>query len=99
MSRTSIHPTEGKLNKRTKFTKEHIEWNKKHVRNYRIRFTIDGVPHEYNFAINKDKAKDMMDWLEAHKPIQTTIKRLIAAEMERERQECSESSETQNKPL
>ena len=99
MSRTSIHPNKGKLNKRTKFTKEHKEWDKKHVKKYRVKISVDNVHHEFNYAINKDKRKDMIDWLESHRPIQTTIKRLISAEMEREKQELAESFETQNKPV
>lgn len=81
MALTSIHPKYGKLNVRTKFTAEHNKWNYANTR----RITVVIGERRIVFALNKKKEKDMIEWIESHKPMQTTIKRLIRAEMEREK--------------
>ena len=74
MPKTSIFPRDGLLPqyKRTNFAKEHNEWNYAHTR----RIVA---------CLNIDKERDMIEWIEASGNIQGTIKRLIRAEMEREK--------------
>lgn len=47
-------------------------WKKEHTERFTVR-------------INKDKEKDLLDYLKRNAPYQTYIKKLIRADMEKER--------------
>ena len=76
MSHNSIYPREGKLNVKTQ-AQIHNEWNYANTR----RFVV---------AFHKHKEKDMLKWIESHKPFQTTFKRLVREEKEREAMRAKE---------